>query len=135
MNATQDRRISDMLDGMTDHDLLIAHTVKINQLCGLVTSFDKKMDIHVSKTAKHCDDRHEALNIRMEDKVGQTHFRWMIGILIIIMISLFGTVGITIVTQYKVEHLLKLSVSSIEANTKRISIIEDVLKKVQLKGP
>lgn len=69
-----------------DRKLLIEHSVKIDALCSLIKThietIDRK-DVATSKT-------HKEIFTKIDRKVDGVTFRWLTGVLIIIVLSLFG---------------------------------------------
>lgn len=78
---------------MSDHDLLIAHSVKIDSLCALMKGIDEKFDkLNVSDT-----DTHKEIFVKIDRKTEDATFRWLIGLLIIIMMAFASMAGTCLV--------------------------------------
>jgi len=59
---------------MTDHDIIIENTVKIENI-------SEKIDIFL-----------HSIEDRVNKKVDDSYFRWFIGIIVVVLLSLSGTV-------------------------------------------
>lgn len=98
-------------DNMTDHDLLIAHTVKIDTLCKLVRSnnkqfatfsdrFERQLETYATKLDQRCvhihdgiTDTHKEIFAKVDKKVDGTTFRWVVGIIVLVILSMVGVIG------------------------------------------
>lgn len=81
------RRSADKLLDQSDHDLLINHTVKLEFLCDLLEDYHVKFDKFSESSALRCEARHEKI-------IDKSIFKWIIGILIFVIISVATTIGI-----------------------------------------
>lgn len=99
------RRKTDKFAPETDHDLLIMHSVKIDNLCKLTKGVAKKLDTYSEKIELRCEHRYETFNTRIDkssdDKVDENTFRWIIGIMIFAMISMVAMIGVNQVSGSK----------------------------------
>jgi len=73
------RRASDDLYSKTDHELLICHSVKIDQLCKLVSSLGTKLDQYAERTEARCEKNVEKI-------LPKGVVLWMLGIIIFSLI-------------------------------------------------
>lgn len=89
---------------MTDHDLLIQHTVKIDTLCKLMRANSKQLSAFSDKLDKRCvhihdgiTDTHREIFTKIDKKTDSITFRWLIGIIILVVLTMAGVVGTDVV--------------------------------------
>lgn len=104
-------------DNMTDHDLLIRHTVKIDTLCKLMRANSEQLSAVSDKLDKRCVHIHDGITdtlreifTKMDNKTDDTTFRWVIGIIVLIAITVAGVIGPNLATI----HTNKKAIEQIE---------------------
>ena len=92
---------------MTDHDLLIAHTVKIDTLCKLVRANNAQLSEFSDKLDKRCvhihdgiTETHREIFTKIDNKTDNTTFRWIVGIIVLVAITVAGVIGPNLATIY-----------------------------------
>ena len=117
------RRSSDKLLDQSDHDLLINHTVKLEFLCDLLEDYHIKFDGFAESSALRCEARHNQI-------IDKSIFKWIIGILVFVIISVAATIGID-QSRISSQYIL------IQENTRRIKEnkveIDELRKAINLK--
>lgn len=125
-------------DNMTDHDLIIAHSVKIDTLCKLVRSnnthflnfsdrfdsqlsaFSDKLDARCIHTHDSISNTHKEIFAKVDGKTDNMTFRWLVGIIVFVILALAGVVG----SDYADIHANKGAIIQIE------SCIDDMKKEI-----
>ena len=81
----------------SDHDLLIGHSIKIDALCNLVKAIDHRIGDYTDKLDERCgrthttiSDTHKDIFDKMDAKTDGITFRWLTGLLILVMLGLAG---------------------------------------------
>jgi len=92
------------MDRPSDHDLLIAHSVKIDALCALTKSIDKKLGTFADKLDLRCVTTHATLSEthreifdKIDTKTNDTTFRWLVGAILVIVMAFASMAGTCVV--------------------------------------
>ena len=105
----------------TDHDLIVEHTVSIRHLCRLVEGMREDLTEHTKKMDITCLAKHEHINDSLKTFVTMPTFKWIIGILILIMLGLGSAVTINKVgvtsNSLHIDHVLERVNNKAWANT------------------
>ena len=143
----------------SDHDLIIRHTVKINQLCTLVTSMDKKMDYnigkifdkidgHADKVDKKCEGRKascelgtQSIATQLDNKLDNITFRWLFGIFTLILLTFFGIMGMNKLEIHNNKKDINTNKKEVEYNFEKIQknvegvekLNSDLIQRLHLK--
>jgi hypothetical protein len=114
-----------------DHDLIIKHSVKIDNLCKLVKLVDIKLDKHHDKMDERCEKRRteftEQIDNSLEDVMSKDTIKWVLGIMILVMIAVSGSVGFNQVKIQKNEGRFDECLIQIKDNQKTIKNMQKIL--------
>ena len=129
-NQMRTRRKADKFVHDTDHDLIVRHSVKIDNLCKLMQELGTKFDDYSNKVDERCESRLENFTTKIdhtaEEAVDENTFRWIVGIMIFAMISMVAMIGVNQVSGSRNSLL-------IEANIEHIKEIEKDAKEFEKK--
>lgn len=96
-----------MGDNPSDHELLIEHSVKIDHLCALIKKVDKTIERYTEKLDTRCAftgsaiaSTHKEIFEKVDKKMDSATFRWMIGLLVLGMITVAGIAGSALTNSY-----------------------------------
>lgn len=141
---TNHRRRTDMLEPKSDHDLLIRHAVKIDNLCALMSSLNTKFEFFATRVDDRCNVRHNDIQYRFtsehEGRMDITTSRWLIGLLVLVISGIIGTVGYNQVELQKqrnthnlITHQIKTNTENIKQNQKTIGEVQQIiLRKINM---
>lgn len=132
------RRITDKLKGSSDHDLLIRHSVKIDNVCksviGLGNKFDKfsdKVDKFSDKVDKRCERRqveiYDKIDVGSEDKMDRDTFKWLMGFMILIIMAIVSAIGYNQVKIKVHESVYKFNIEQIRNNQESIKELQTII--------
>lgn len=95
------RRYTDHVEHASDHDLLITLNTKINSICESIQSHNEQHKEFINKVDQRCEHRLSLINGNNDKVIGKSMFRWLFGTVIIVLISLFGIIGVTRINSVK----------------------------------
>ena len=87
------RRETDKIQDMTSHDMLISLTTKINSICPLLHENRDDLKNFITAIDKRCERRLSLINANSDKVLGRTMAKWLFSILIVIVVSMFGAIG------------------------------------------
>jgi len=124
-----------MLEAKTDHDLLIRHAVKIDTMCAMLSTLGAKFDDFTSRVDTRCEVRQTTCTDKFaaehDGRMDVNTVRWLIGILIIVILSIAGTVGYNQLELQKQRNDHDLITHQIKTNTDDIKQNQGAIKAVQ----
>jgi len=106
----------------TDHDMIIEHGIILTGISNTLTDISSKLnewpkacDSKHSKIDEFCENKQSKYDDKLDKKIENKVFYWVVGIIVIALLSFGG-----IVNNHSVE---------IDRNTNNIKTIVDILKK------
>jgi len=119
-----------MTEPTTDHDLLIRLNAKINTLCASLSETNQ----HVRDGNQNLTDFTDRIDVRCEsrlnliDKVnnnslGKSMFMWLLGIIVIIVMTIFSIAGLNKVEIAKYQLMIDSNTTHIKANADAIKTL------------
>lgn len=134
-DLNKQRRKSDMLEHKSDHDLLIRHAVKIDSLCEMMGSMTSKLDLFATRVDDRCSTRYSEVQTAFlkehDGRMDIVTVRWLIGILVVIIVSVIGAVSYNRIELQKQVSKHDLIMQHIKSNTSDIKQNQAVIESVQ----
>jgi len=87
------RRETDLIQNMTSHDMLISLTAKVNSICPILHENRDDLKNFITAIDKRCERRLSLINANSDKVLGRTMSKWLFSILILIIVSMFGAIG------------------------------------------
>ena len=92
----QDRRYSDHVKHASDHDIIIGYGRDIQSLCKITDKIDKKLDSMAERDDDRCNLRVAAIHDKIDRRVTSATFWKLFGVIMLCLMTLYGTVGLTV---------------------------------------
>ena len=108
-----DRRYTDHIEQATDHDLLTKLNAKMDSVCKAHKDTQEFLKDTIKRVDIRCESRLNLINSNSKEVVGKSIFKWLIGILVFVLLTVFGVAGLNSISIAKNE-------SSIIQNGKQI---------------
>jgi len=121
------RRETDLIQNMTSHDMLISLTAKVNSICPILHENRDDLKNFITAIDKRCERRLSLINANSDKVLGRTMAKWLFSILVLIIISLFGLVGVNTISLTKQDFQAVQNSKAIKSNAD--SIRELILEK------
>lgn len=96
MTTGQNRRKADKMEELTDHELLIIHSLKIDTLCKMMEKYNATFDKYIEKMDNRClvsNNKYDDIKKEIPELVKNSTMRWGLVILISILLSLARTLS------------------------------------------
>jgi len=122
MKKSLNRRMTDTFENMTDHDILISHNVKIDNICNLIRENNKKLDNYIDKLDNRCIINHTKINDQIDENITKNTIKWGIGIVFIIFVGIISTISIN-------QILISKHTTMIQNNKDNVIKVEQELEK------
>ncbi len=113
-----------------DHDLLVSHDVKLDQLAAIGTITNNKLDFFIEKIDARCDSRAVAFDNKcssvknnVDARVPNKIFYWMMGIMIGAMIMMSGYISIC-------NNMAIQNKTNINSNSHEIDRVRDMINEI-----
>jgi len=87
------RRETDKIQDLTSHDMLIELTAKVNSICPILHENRDDLKSFITAIDKRCERRLSLINANSDKVLGRTMAKWLFSILIVIVVSMFGAIG------------------------------------------
>jgi hypothetical protein len=87
------RRETDLIQDLTSHDMLISLTAKVNSICPILHESRDDLKNFITAIDKRCERRLSLINANSDKVLGRTMAKWLFSILILIIVSMFGAIG------------------------------------------
>ena len=87
------RRETDLIQDLTSHDMLISLTAKVNSICPILHENRDDLKNFITAIDKRCERRLSLINANSDKVLGRTMSKWLFSILILIIVSMFGAIG------------------------------------------
>ena len=120
MSGTQERRYTDHIETASDHDILIKLNTKVSLVCAAIKDTNDHLKDFTDKIDIRCEDRLKLINSNNDKIVGKSMFKWLIGLVIIGMITVAGIAGTNSV--FIARHDTKISHVSTQIEKNAIAI-------------
>ncbi len=127
-NEDEERRVN----SQRDHDLLVSHTVKLDQLFTAIQATNTTMEKFIEKVDLRCDARAKAIDRKCDtvvddvsSKVSGQLFRWLIGIMVTCIIMLTGAVGYNEVVSSNNRIIILQNIEDIDSINKTIDNLHE----------
>jgi hypothetical protein len=82
---------------LTDHELLIAHSIKIDNLCTLMNKIDQTLTSLFEKQGNTCVLNHNSVGKvhkeifeKVDKKIDTALFVWVVGIIVVVAVTIAG---------------------------------------------
>jgi hypothetical protein len=82
---------------LTDHELLIAHSIKIDHLCSLMNKIDQTLTSLFEKQGNTCVLNHNSVGKvhkeifeKVDKKIDTALFVWVVGIIVVVAVTIAG---------------------------------------------
>lgn len=122
-------------DRKQDHDLLVSHTVKFDQIFDLCSATNKKLDSFVNKIDDRCgatalafDAKCTGVKTNVDTKISNKLFLWMMGLMITAMLILASTVANTNINS-------STNKTYIDVNSAKIAEQAEIINKLHQRAP
>ncbi len=83
-----------LTDNMSDHDILVAHTIKIDSICNLIRENNNKLDAYIDKLDHRCETAHERIGDQIDNTISKGTIKWGAGIIFVAFVSIISTLGL-----------------------------------------
>jgi len=124
------QRYTDHIEFASDHDILIKLNTKISTVCHAQVETNDHLKDFIDKIDDRCEIRLGIVNDINNKAVGKAMFTWIIGIIISVLIIIFGICGMNKVDITKYQTMMDSNVEQIGLNA--IAIKKLIInKKVQ----
>ena len=97
------RRETDLIQNLTSHDMLISLIAKVNSICPILHNNRDDLKSFITAIDARCERRLSVINANSDKVLGRTMAKWLFSILVLIIISMFGTIGMNKITLTKHE--------------------------------
>ncbi len=117
------RRYNDGIEPTTDHDLLIRLNTKISTICLSQAETNQHLKDFTDKIELRCESRLKLID-KVNDKIlGKSIFTWLLGIVIVVIMTVFSIAGINKVEIAKYQLMIDANAEQIKSNADAIKIL------------
>jgi len=117
------RRYNDGIEPTTDHDLLIRLNTKISTICLSQAETNQHFKDFTDKIELRCESRLKLID-KVNDKIlGKSIFTWLLGIVIVVIMTVFSIAGINKVEIAKYQLMIDANAEQIKSNADAIKIL------------
>ena len=92
------RRYTDHISKADDHDLLTSLNAKMDSVCKAHKETQGDLKDFVKTIDTRCEGRLNLINSNNKEVVGKSIFKWLIGILVLVLLSVFTVAGMNTVS-------------------------------------
>ena len=106
------RRETDKIKNLTEHDLLIGLTTKVNSICSVQHEYKEDLKDFIKTIDKRCERRLALINANSDKVFGRAMTKWLFSILVFVVISMFCAIGINKISITK--HEFQISQNKVQ---------------------
>jgi len=118
----EQRRLTDQLENLSDHDLLVAHSVKIDNICKMIRENNNKLDTYIDKIDHRCETTHDRIDVQIDNTISKGTIKWGVGIIFVVFVSIISVIGVN-------QVLISKHTAEIKDTKEHIIIVETKLEQ------